>query len=265
MSLMWLFNLPTWLFCIGTMGVSVAFSVGGLIASRPLVHRWLGESHASNEMVSYFLSAIGVFYGITLGLIAVGVWETYSSVGDAASREAASIAALYRDVSALSEPHSTELRESLRSYTRHVIDDAWPMQRRGEIPHGGTVHISAFSNSLTNFEPGSIREQTVQAEAFRQLNNLIELRRRRVEAEFAGMPLMLWMVVLIGAVLNVVTTWLFVVPRLGLHIALVAIMSALIGLLIYMMAAMDHPYLGDMSITSEAYEIVYNDLMISET
>jgi hypothetical protein len=52
-----------------------------------------------NNDIICFASAIVVFYSLTVGLIAVGVWSDCTEVRQIVSREAASIAALYRDVS----------------------------------------------------------------------------------------------------------------------------------------------------------------------
>jgi len=68
----WLYDLPTWLFCFISIVACVAFSIVGLLIVNPRISRGVTDSDTHNELVSYFLSAAGVFYGITLGLIAVG-------------------------------------------------------------------------------------------------------------------------------------------------------------------------------------------------
>jgi hypothetical protein len=44
--------------------------------------------------------------------------------------ESATLAGLYRDVSHLAEPARTVLQGELRTYSRLLIDEAWPQQRR---------------------------------------------------------------------------------------------------------------------------------------
>src|SRR6185436_8033710 len=117
-----------------TIGAWVAFAVAGTLVCRPLMRRWWADVPAVNEFVSYFLSATGVFYGITLGLIAVGAWQEYSDVKAVVSKEAAALGALHRDVIVLPAPAGEELGRMTKEYCRYVIDEAWPLQRRGEIP-----------------------------------------------------------------------------------------------------------------------------------
>jgi len=66
----------------------------GLVLVRRFVIPRLHYHDGANDAVSGTVQAIGVFYGITVGLIAVGVWNTNSSASDLVSKEAASIGAL---------------------------------------------------------------------------------------------------------------------------------------------------------------------------
>ena len=261
MDFFWVYDLPNWLFGVLMIGAWVTFAVVGTLVCRPIVRDWCAEVTAHNEFVSYFLSATGVFYGITLGLIAVGVWQEYSDVNSVVSREAAALGALHRDVIMLPAPAGEELGGLTKEYCRFVIDEAWPLQRKGEIPSGGTRRVSAINARLAAFEPRTMREQTVHAEAFDQLNRMTELRRMRVDSVGEGMPAALWAVVFIGGALSVAAGWFFYTPRLRLHLILMALMGALIGLLVFMTAAMDHPYRGEVSVGPESFELIYKDLM----
>src|SRR6266487_3049418 len=123
-------------------------SLVGLAFSRRFILPRLRYHDGVNDAVSGTVQAIGVFYGITVGLIAVGVWNTNSNASDLVSKEAASIGALYRDVSGYPEPVRTELQSGLREYTHQVIEQAWPAQRQGRILDSGTRILNNFQNSL---------------------------------------------------------------------------------------------------------------------
>ena len=84
-----------------------------------------------NKIQGDFLQYFGVIYGLLLGLLAVATYQNHTDVEKAVSSEASSLAALYRDVTAYPEPQRTDLKNLLREYTRYVIEEAWPLQRRG--------------------------------------------------------------------------------------------------------------------------------------
>src|SRR5947207_8057276 len=131
--------MPIWLYEIRPLyaGLVLVVIIGtvsiiGLFVTRRLIMPRLHYHDGANDAVSGTVQAIGVFYGITVGLIAVGVWNTHSNSADLVSKEAASIGALYRDVSGYPAPSRDELRSKLREYTVFVINEAWPAQKKGQ-------------------------------------------------------------------------------------------------------------------------------------
>jgi len=73
MNMYWLYELPNWLFGVLTIAVTAAVGLSGLHTTRRWVRRVHGDRHSHNEVVGYYLSAVCVFYGITLGLLAVAL------------------------------------------------------------------------------------------------------------------------------------------------------------------------------------------------
>ena len=154
LHLHWLHELPEWLFCAIVTALFVVFAVGGQVAIRPLVLRWF-KGREYNDAVGHYLSAFGVLYGITLGLISVAAWENFGDVEDKVSQEAASLASLYRNVDSYPEPKRSELTGLLRAYTRDLIDVAWPQMRDGVVPPGGHPLFMRFQKALAAFEPAT--------------------------------------------------------------------------------------------------------------
>src|SRR5438552_13690345 len=132
--------MPIWLYEVRPIYTALilvvlieTLSMIGLALARRFVIPRVHYHDGANDAVSGTVQAIGVFYGITVGLIAVGVWNTNSNASELVSKEATSIAALYRDVSGYPEPQRTKLQAGLRGYTHQVIEQAWPAQREGRI------------------------------------------------------------------------------------------------------------------------------------
>src|SRR5690349_25101143 len=105
-------------------------SLMGLLFTRRFILPHLHYHDGTNDAISGTVQAIGVFYGITVGLIAVAVWNTNTSAAGLVSNEATSIGALYRDVNGYPSPIREELRAKLRQYTVFVITDIWPAQKK---------------------------------------------------------------------------------------------------------------------------------------
>ncbi len=261
MSFYWIYDIPNWQVGTSICGASCVFAWLGILTTRPLVRRWLGPEPASNDMVSYFVSAFGVFYGLMLGLIAVGTYENLANVEEAVGREVAALGALHRDASNFPEPARTELQGLLRKQCRFVAEDAWPSQRRGEINEGGGPIINEFMTRLVALETQTKSMEHLHSETLRQLNAYLELRRIRINSVTTGLPATLWYVVILGAVGNLLLCFLFSVDRLPLHLALAGVLAFFIGLVIFLIAAMDNPYRGEFSVSPEPFVTLLNGAM----
>jgi hypothetical protein len=257
----WIYDMPTWALAALFAVVFVGVTWLGIVLTRSHVRRWVGPEADWNQVMGNVLSCHGVLYGILLGLIAVGTYQNYSDVEETVGQEASALAALYRDVSSYPETIRGELQALLREYCRYVIEEAWPDQRRGIIPEGGTARVSAFQRKLMTFEPATKGQEILHEATFQQFNRFVEIRRARLHHVTTGLPPALWYVVAVGAVLGVVLTWLFSIDRLSLQLSVAGLLSLLTGLVVFLIAAMDNPFRGEVSVSPEAFEIVQKSLM----
>lgn len=233
----------------------------GVILVRPWVRQWLDPQPDWNRVIGHLLAFQSVFYGLLVGLIAVATFENFSDVDRTVGREAASLGALYRDVSSYPDSVRQDLQEILREYSRYVIDEAWPLQRRGIIPEAGTARMTAFQQKLLSFQPATTAQEIVHAETVHQFNVYLDLRYQRLHSVTTGLPAVLWYVVVVGAILSIGLTWLVSIQYLRAHLVVVGILSLSIGLLVFLIVAMDNPYRGEFSITPDAFESIYRRLM----
>ncbi len=258
----WVYDLPNWLFGVLTIAVTVAIGLGGLYATRKWVRRVHGDRHSHNEVVGFYLGAVCVFYGITLGLFAVATWQSYADVETRVGAEAAAVGALFRDVSSFPDPNRTELQSDLRQYVRQVIDVAWPQQRRGIVPEDEGVTLSNLQRHLSQFEPVTEGQKVIYAQAYRGFYTIAELRGRRLQSVREGLPGPLWTIVLAGAFLSIAMTWFFDIKSQSMHFWMTVMFAMLLGLLIYLLAALDYPFRGKISVGPQAFEIMYTKRMM---
>lgn len=256
----WFRDLPQWQFGLLVMVLFIGVAVGGQRAMRPLLLRWFG-GREFNDLVGNYISAFGVLYGITLGLISVAAWENFGEVEGKVSAEAAAISSLYRNVDCYPEPKRAELTALLRDYTRQVIDVSWPKMQQGVVPRASNPVIMRFQDSLDAFEPVTQGQIALHRESLYRFAQLVECRRLRVDCVAWQLPPILWVVVLAGSFMSFVLTWLLVAENRLLHDLLTAIMAVLLGLLIFFLMTLDLPFEGHHSVGPDSFELVYQQLM----
>lgn len=262
LHLEWFRELPQWQFCLVVITIFLVVAVGGQIATRRLVRRWFGDREY-NDTVGHFISAFGVLYGITLGLISVAAWENFGDVEGKVSAEASAVGSLYRNVDCYPEPKRTELTGLLRDYTRHIIDVSWPEMQRGIVPTASHALVLRFQKALVDFEPTGEAQITLHRETLYRFNSMIEARRLRLDCVAWQLPTILWVVVLAGSLMSFVLTWLIVAESRLLHDVLTGIMAILLGLLIFFLMTLDLPFEGSHSVGPDSIELVYDQLMAS--
>lgn len=256
----WIHDVPAWILAPATMAICVGLALAGLGVTR----RWTrGRGlHAliDNGVTGWIFSAILAIYAIAIGLIAVESWSNASEASGIVSREAARIAALYRDFGGYPKDVRAPLEGALVRYARSVVEEDWPAQRRGEIPRDGARILNEIERDLYVFEPRTDGQRVVHAEALGCFNRLVELRRERLEAVEYAVPGRLWGVVIVGAVLAIAASYVFSIESLGVHAVMTSLLAAMISLLVFFIAVTDLPFRGRTGVKPEAYELVLHDL-----
>jgi hypothetical protein len=256
-----LFDLPLWIAGTAIIGTLCLFAVVGLIVVRRFVLPRLQIEAGDSDFTGAMLQSVMVFYGLAVALIAVSVWQTYSDVSTVISAEATSVAALYRDVSSYPETVRPQLQNELREYTRYVIEEAWPLQQRGQVPAGGVERANRLQAILVSFEPTTEGQKLMHAETLRAYNEMIKARRLRLDAAHTGLPVVMWTVIVVGAFIGLSASFFFRVEDARLHGIEVLLLSVFIGLVIFMILALDRPFRGDLGLRSDSYQLVYDQLM----
>jgi hypothetical protein len=256
-----LFDLPLWITGPGVIVMLIFFGVGGLLLVRRFVLPGLKIGVEDSEFSGTMVQVVMVFYGLAVALIAVSVWQTYSDVSNTVSHEAIALAALYRDVGGYPEPVRSELQKQLRDYVQYIIHEAWPLQQRGQIPGGGVELMNLFQKTLIAHEPGTESQKLLHGEALRAYNHMIEARRLRLDAVQTGLPAVMWIVIVAGAVIGLGATFFFKVEDARLHVILVTLLATFMGLVIFMIFVLDHPFRGDLGVKPEPYQLIYDQLM----
>jgi Protein of unknown function (DUF4239) len=259
MNIYWVYDLPNWQFALLCIAFFVVISLAGLLLLRRFIQQKM-ILQAHNDVVSFFMAGMNAVYGITLGLIAVGAWENFTEIDSNVSQEASAIAAFYQDTRPMPAPYADTLRAQLKEYVRYTIQDAWPVQRQGILPHGGTQRLTALQMTLSKYEPTSKNQEINLAEAYKQFNSIIQLRRIRLQNVTNGLPAAIWYVILFGGIMNIIITWFFITDKFRVHVIMTVLFAALLGSLVFLVAAMDNPFRGELSISSEAFEIIYENM-----
>jgi ribose/xylose/arabinose/galactoside ABC-type transport system permease subunit len=82
-----------------------------------------------------------------------------------------------------------------------------------------------------------------------------------LDAASTNLPGVMWAVVLVGAIIGLCSTFFFKVEDVRLHSILVTLLAVFMGLVIFMILALDRPFEGDLGIGPQPYQLIYDKLM----
>lgn len=256
----WIYNIHTWLFFIicNVVFVFISLLLRSYIQKRLIPKFNVTEKH--NDLLNYFVIALGAFYSITLGLISVDTWEYYKDSSQLTHNEAAFISSLYQDISYYPEPVSEQLQQELKKYVDYVVHTEWDLQRDGVIPQVYNIPMTTFQKTLYSFQPDTVKNQLIHSETLTKYNDLIKIRLDRLNSIREGLPSELWLVIFTEAFLLMFLFGFFVDANAKLHKLLILCLGIIVGTTIFLVAAMNYPYRGDLSVTSEPFELVLNEM-----
>lgn len=240
------------------------FALVGLNLVRRFILPRLDLHREDGEFTGAMMQSVMMFYGLAVALIAVNVWQTFSDTQKIVAREATEIAVLYRNLEAYPQPARNQMQDTLRDYTRFVIDEAWPLHRQGRLSYGGIAHMNRLQSQFAAFRPADESQKILHGVALHEFNQLLEARRLRLDAVHTQVPGMMWGVVVLGALIGLTTSFFFRVGDVRLHYTLVGLLAAFIGLVMFMILAFDRPFRGDLGLGPDSYLLVYKQLMTSE-
>lgn len=256
-----LFHLPFAAAALIVIGALCAYSLIGVAVTRRWILPRLNLNADDSNFTGAMMQAAMMFYGLAVALVAVSVWETHADISDLVSQEASRIGGLYHDVGGYPEPVRTEMRNELRGYTDYLIEEAWPSQSDGRPANRGVEWLRRFQTNLCGFEPRTEGQKALHGETLSAYNRLIEARRLRLDSMDTKLPSELWFIINFGACVSMAATFFFKVGEIRLQIIQILLLAIFVGLVISMVLAFDRPFLGDLGIGSEPYQVIREQLM----
>jgi hypothetical protein len=243
-------------FCVFFIGITWL----GILLVHPVMRRVLHGKNPSNELIIHIAGSFGLVYAVLLGLLTVATFQSTKDVEDGVGREASALSAIYRSTDGYPEPLRSELKAELRDYTHYIIEKDWPAHRRGVVLVGGEHRLQVIRSTLLSSEPKTKTQELEQNELLHYLDEMMVLREQRLAAVTAAIPHVLWYVVVIGAFLMIAFLWMLYI-ELVQQIILGGITAFFLGIMIFLVYAMDHPLRGAVSVPPDAFKSVYDLVM----
>jgi hypothetical protein len=237
------YSLSLWQTTILVLGVALAVGLASSIGVRKLFR--LNPTEEETDIAINLMQVAAAYIGIMLAFSGVLVWQNFADADLALHREAATASQLYRDLKTYG-PETIEPRKALRSYITSVIEDEWPLLKEGQRSDSTDLALQRVFSALGAIHPKDSRDTVLYQESFRNLDDLVSLRRDRIAASETSIPAILWIVGVIGSVMTVVYASAFLDSRYTLY--MVSGLSLTIGLIFLFLLTFNCAFKGPVSV-----------------
>ena len=129
------------------------------------------------------------------------------------------------------------------------------MARGQHVPEARTAAVDLM-RVIRDWEPVSESEKAVYASSLAAASDFWNGRRERIIVCQRGVPLLEWCVVILGGMVTVGLTYVFVFDDLKVQIALTVMVALLIALNIFLIMMFGYPFSGDLSVSPESFRVV---------
>ena len=247
----WIYNHPVWLWGSILVFGAAALACLGLCVCHRLVRVEVRRTH--NDLAGFSIAIISVVYAVLLAFIAVATWESFAAADGVVQAEAGYIGNLYRDTKGFPAEMGEQMRVALTQYIDAVIVTESPLQQQGKLPDAGWKPLHQLHAQLVAFQPATRGQAVIEGEFLRTLNELYKAREARLTAVAGHIPEVIWWIIGIGGALTTAFTYLFGFESFRLHLTMTSAVAASLALVVILIIALDWPFRGEVSVSSEAY------------
>ena len=250
-----IYSLPTWLLALIIVSLTTGYSVGGLLIIR---RRWPWAMRPEHCDLAQVVSSIaGVMYALILGFVTVAVWQGFDKAQNVVELEASAVGDLIRTAHGYpDEAFRRRAQDGILAYVGLVIKEEWPLQQRGQMSERAEDTLETVHRQLFAFDPKNFREHIIQTEALATMRTVMGQRRTRALMNDSALQPPIWVVIVLGAVLGLSFPFFSGVENFRVHLVMTVVLAMSMGLVLFMIVALDFPFRGTVSITPEPFQKV---------
>ena len=245
----------------GMKDYTVVFSVGfvlvlAIIGVMYLLRKRIPApltEQQQNTLLGPF-SFIATLYAFLLGFVVVTLWHNFNDAAHTATREAETVAVLYRLSDGL--PGGDAIQSTLLDYARSVREDEWPEMANGRISDKTEAIWGRLWREGQTLAPKTMGEQALYSEFVHQLAELSGYRRDRSLQILGNMPDLLWWTLFAGGLLLLIGLYFLSIGSTKTQIAVDGIVIGMLLLMLYLAVEFNGPFRGNVRVSPLAFEII---------
>jgi hypothetical protein len=246
--------IPAWLLLLGL----IVLIAGGAVVAQAYVRRRFpvlieGEH---NDVTKFTYGFIGFVYAFFIGFVVSSMWGQINTADGNARAEGAAAVQMARDTVVFDTADRGRIRQSLLAYGQAAISE-WSEAGDVRSPEAD----SALAGLYTAYEQVRAETDTQKTLLATSLSNLDKASQARTvrlltAREDTGPPWPLWVVIFLTSGMVLGTVVIYGVEKPVLHYPMVAIVGVVVATNLFLVLELAHPYVGEVSTSSDPLQEV---------
>jgi hypothetical protein len=235
-------------FCVGGL---VVYAIVGTLVGRRVMRRHVAESH--NDVLAPIFLTAGVIYAVLLGFMVIAAWQSYDMARSNTAEEASLLAPLYRQTLEMAPLQGDEMRALIRDYAKQVTAGWTGFQASGQGSAEARMTIDRILTVFRGVTPTTKVGEITATQFSQTLSQLLLDRDTRMIHASESLSWIMWVAAIGGGLITIGMSFVLFMEREFPHVVMTSVLAALIGILLFIMAVLDHPFVGPVSIGPEPF------------
>ena len=236
--------------------VFVFVALAGLVLVQRLLLRRVKLHESHTETTGVIHQTISLVFGVAVAFAIIIAWEQLNTAQATSEHEASDVVNIYRLAAELPESYRDQIQEQALLYAEDVVQEEWPLLAQGQESTNAQKTMDELRQNVQAFEPTTLAEQNIDNRLLTNIEELEDNRGLRLLQSQEGIPALLWIFLVIGAILTVGSTYLFGKENPRLHMVRIATLAALVAFSLYTIYTLEHPFSREVQVGPDAFERV---------
>jgi hypothetical protein len=233
---------------------AILLVVAILLYAQVLLRRRLGAEtiRKCHEVGGYYLSLVGTFYAVLLGLVVVDAMNKFQHAETTVDKEATALLKIFSSSERFPESRQT-IANLVKVYTEEVLHREIPRMAYGEISETARKTGFKLLKTIKSIEPVTENQKAIYPSLLAEVSDFWDARRERLSNANFGEPAIEWVMLILGALITLVFTFFFTIESHGIHLLMRGMASMIIFMSLYLTFLFSSPFSGDLRVSTAPF------------
>lgn len=211
-----------------------------------------------NEVTGFLFLAIASFYALLLSFVIFVVWDQLNETRSNVSKEGSSAMGLYNDIKFYPDTlESKQLMAYYLDFVFNVVDEEFPNMEQMKPSRKTPESFNRVFFKMEHLNPKNQFQIQLVAEMFNHLNELSIYRGLRTASMESEISPPIWLPLILGALITIFCSLLMDIEHTRMHIGLNSLLGVIIGMFLFIIILLDHPFTGSFGIKPKSYKEIF--------